>query len=92
MAKKFRSTLSRESVGGVLVNARARNRSNRPRQKEAARARTLLAVLIAIAILLILLRLAEFAGHRVRNVRHGVGVGLSSQPGAWIHPTRPAKA
>ncbi len=33
----------------------------------------LLVLLVAVAMLLILLRLAEFAGHRVRHLRPGMG-------------------
>lgn len=53
------------------VTTRRRSRTIRPRQNQSARARILLILVIGVAILLILLRLAEFAGHRVRHARAG---------------------
>ena len=58
---------------GAMAGARGSNRPRRTRAKESARARILLLALIGAAILLILLRLAEFAGHRMRPARPGAG-------------------
>jgi hypothetical protein len=49
------------------VSARSKGRSSRSIVRRNSRSRILLTVLVVLAMLLILLRLAEFAGHRIRH-------------------------